>query len=193
MTARNRSTCSAIRPLGFTLVEMLVVIAVVAVLTGLLLTAVRGARQTAQSVACQSNLRTFATALAIYRGVHKDLMPLATSSFDIRSNAIAPFAALHPYLSVPLPKLEADGTISGTAPFRCPADTIDFADTGSSYFYMPFMTMAGLNASYGQVDAARLYTRHMAESPQEEFFVDVRPIHFGNRNILLSTGLIVTK
>ena len=51
---------------GWTLVELLVTIAVVAILTGLLLPAVQRARGTAQATICKSNLRTITMAALDY-------------------------------------------------------------------------------------------------------------------------------
>ncbi len=51
---------------GFTLVELLVVVAIIAILMAILLPALRGARERARSVRCMSNTRNFAQALAQY-------------------------------------------------------------------------------------------------------------------------------
>ncbi len=51
---------------GFTIVELLVVIAVIGVLTGLLLPALNLARESSRNTTCQSNLRQFGMGLAVH-------------------------------------------------------------------------------------------------------------------------------
>jgi len=63
------------RARGFTLVELLVVLAIIAVLVALLLPALRRANEQAQRVQCMANMRTLTQATILYSNDWKDLMP----------------------------------------------------------------------------------------------------------------------
>ena len=62
-------------PLGFTLVELLVVIAVIAILASLLLPALSQARARGQSAVCLANHRQVSLALHLYAGDAEDRLP----------------------------------------------------------------------------------------------------------------------
>ena len=63
------------RRLAFTLVELLVVVGIIAVLIGLLLPVVVGARRSANQAACASNLRQWAIALNLYADQNQNWLP----------------------------------------------------------------------------------------------------------------------
>ena len=61
---------------AFTLVELLVVIGIIAVLIGVLLPALRAAREQAVSLQCQSNLRSCGQVLYLYANQNKSYFPM---------------------------------------------------------------------------------------------------------------------
>jgi len=68
---------SAFTSRGFTLVELLVVVAIITVLVALLLPALSGAREHANRIKCLSTLRSMGQAAQMHAQEHRGYMPLA--------------------------------------------------------------------------------------------------------------------
>jgi prepilin-type N-terminal cleavage/methylation domain-containing protein/prepilin-type processing-associated H-X9-DG protein len=67
---------------GFTLVELLVVISIIALLLAVLLPALGRVREAANSLACRANIRSITTAWILYAGDNEDRLCCADTSAD---------------------------------------------------------------------------------------------------------------
>jgi prepilin-type N-terminal cleavage/methylation domain-containing protein/prepilin-type processing-associated H-X9-DG protein len=86
---------------GFTLVEILIAIAIISVLLALLLVAVQNARATARKMACQNNMRQWAFAMLNYAQAHQGYLPRRGQGVQITTQLVRPddwFNALPPFL-----------------------------------------------------------------------------------------------
>lgn len=77
---------------GFTMLELLTVVAVIAILVALLLPAVQQAREAARRMSCKSKMRQLGIAMHAYHDVHR-LLPSG-----VAANGTSAFAAMLPHL-----------------------------------------------------------------------------------------------
>ncbi|GEM_PF-1575637 len=121
-----------VKGIGFTLVELLVVLSVIAMLMSILMPALNAARRSAYKTGCKQNLHGCAVAFRMYLDDNRNTMPIIWnmpySTVKGDANSVALYPCLKKYLS-------------GPEALKCPADrypekgTSYWKEEGSSYEY----------------------------------------------------------
>lgn len=108
---------------GFTLTEVLVVIAILATLAGIAFPITRSVIGKSRQSACLGTLRSIGVGLQAYLQDHNQVMPTLAAGRLLKSDDTPVLeTVLLPYLEDP-------------AAFQCPADREQFAKSGSSYLW----------------------------------------------------------
>ena len=118
---------------GFTLVELLVVIGIIALLISILLPTLNSARRSANSVACLSNQRQLGIGIAFFADEHKQYLPKAWYNDTVNPSTVGNTEYDWGYRD-PLWGWDfvlADTIADGDAKdvFKCPADSSDIIRT----------------------------------------------------------------
>ncbi|OGV48577.1 MAG: hypothetical protein A2X49_05335 [Lentisphaerae bacterium GWF2_52_8] len=110
----------------FTLLELLIVVAIIGLLAGMLMPAFVKSREVAKSSVCKNNLRNLGIAFNLYVQESKDIMPFAALMPSLNLNSDPPIT------EVLAPHLQGDKKV-----FACPSDITKnyFASEGASYEY----------------------------------------------------------
>lgn len=124
---------------GFSLVELLIVIAIIAIIAALLLPVINRAGEEGRATACVSNLHQIGLALQLYVDANNNTLPVMRDApMDPDALATNTFPTVNTVLTTEL---------SNTNVLRCPSDSQGiFQLTGSSYSWNDLLN--GENANH---------------------------------------------
>ena len=151
------------RPSGFTLMELLIVIAVIGILAGMIFPAVGYVREKARKDECLNNLRQWGVALQGYLDEHRGIFPTygatGSGSKPNLKEASAWFNVLPPYIGVdPMKDLVPHVPHPGAgikSPFLCPTDP-NFSDDESGGALSSYYSSYTLNSNAAKCRFSRL-------------------------------------
>jgi prepilin-type N-terminal cleavage/methylation domain-containing protein/prepilin-type processing-associated H-X9-DG protein len=202
IVSRQRQRVALQSGKAFTLIELLCVIAIIAILSSLLMPELEQVRNRAQSTQCAANLRQFGVSVNLYLTDHDNTFPyiqptqaasgsdstmIYSNQPDIMPKVLTLFQAFSPY-----------GVSDKSV--QCPTDILrgaasNYSQYGTSYLWSP--TVDGDLASSPTL--ARRGGLRVAKLSRLRLLTDFTPVHkissqsAGTTNVLYADGHVVTQ
>ena len=176
--------CASSRARGFTLVELLVVIGIIAVMIAILLPALIKAREDARRVVCLSHVRQLTQAALLYAGDNGGTLPEAASANTALESPLCPrarFAApwtpygiekyVLPSIGGALSKYLGGGQLGGQLLWRCPSAAPEFFTFTGLDPYNGFTAPNEFRPNYNYMAGKEMFTNAVLGGPIAEKFM----------------------
>ena len=180
---------------AFTLVELLVVVAVTAILAAVLLPAVQMARESGRRSQCVQNLRQIGIAFAGYESSFKAFPPgISCGGFSLHTNILplieqAPLSSLIDYSAGQLAPQNSAVTNTSLPLFLCPSDSAGL-DRGATNYAGNFgcgLQTYGYNGIFRRINGASF----LNEDPNAAYMVTAAHVSDGLSNTAAMCEMLV--
>ena len=151
---------------GFTLLELLVVLGIVALLVSILMPSLSRVREQSRQLTCLNNLRQITTGFSRFAQDHKGSLPTGSNVYTVvptdwiwyQPSRISQIGrgGIGPYLGL-------SNTPRGLATMRCPSDNIEL--------HMPYFNFSPYPFSYGMNRLMESISIHAIQNPSEKIVV----------------------
>lgn len=164
-------------PNGFTLVELLAVLAIIGTLIGLLLPAVQRARETSRRMQCSNNLKQMGVALSNYEQANKRFPPGNDQAGERH----------HAWSSFVLPFLE-QSTVSGRIDYSKHWDDRGGNSAIADLTIPTYVCPSGIKSFAGKQDYAGVLGSSINSNGQQLAIVNGSDLQFLTSGVLYATG-----